>query len=201
MFWIKCGFLETTLTQPQGWGQKCGIHWPRWAGSQWACTAHTQLSKKVHLSLTATNADDLNCIKLLRKINCIPGQYKDLSMDIGCFPTAASKKFIWMLWSIFFPEIPSAKPSVEPLWLQNQPACQPPPFHKAQNSNYSRKYENLQTSTSSYKICSISQLNNCLKAFQTKQSAAKLLPEKRSRLLSGNDIERIFFFFIFTVLR
>lgn len=45
------GSLETTPTQAEEGGQnvefQCGTHWPSWAGSQWACTAHTQLSKKI----------------------------------------------------------------------------------------------------------------------------------------------------------
>lgn len=99
--------LFTDHSNPTRGRGKCGIHWPSWAKVQVSlhCTHSTFLEsgsqchciQQQQTLMTSTVSDNY-----WGKPNCIPGQYKDLSMDTGCFPTAASKNFIWTLWTSFF---------------------------------------------------------------------------------------------------
>lgn len=97
MFWTKCGLALWRPPQPnQRKGDKSVAKLGRSPSEPALHTPNFILIKWILVSLhpAAANADDLNCVRPLRKNKLHSCQCKDLSMGIGCFPTVASKKFI-----------------------------------------------------------------------------------------------------------
>lgn len=120
MFWTKCGLALYRPLQPN---QRKGEVWnplAKLGKSPSKPTLHTLnfLRKWISVPLhpAATNADDLNCIRqLLRKTKLHSWSVQRPEHGHGMFPNSGIKEFHLNALNIFFPEIPSAKPSMEPL--------------------------------------------------------------------------------------